>query len=116
MGSIAAANATGFSPFATRNITDRVDSIAAADPLRTWVSLPRTNDVNGEWEDIHFGELRQAVDGMARWIETTIGIGSAKRETVAYLGYVGWGRGSGGQSADVFPVSTMSATRSSSWH
>lgn len=85
MGSVSANYSGGLSPFADRLITRRVDELAAAQPFRTWVTVPATDDVHGEWRDITFHELSQAVDGMARWIEKTIGAGTA-RETVAYLG------------------------------
>lgn len=85
MGSVPTAYSGGLSPFADRIITRRVDELAAAHPFRTWVTVPVSDDVHGEWRDITFNELAQAVDGMARWIEKTIGVGKA-RETVAYLG------------------------------
>lgn len=85
MGSITQNYSGGLSPFADRLITRRVDELAASQPFRTWVSVPQSNDISGQWRDITFHELSQAVDGMARWIERTIGAGTA-RETVAYLG------------------------------
>ncbi|KAL0258295.1 putative NRPS-like protein biosynthetic cluster [Diplodia seriata] len=85
MGSISESYSGGLSPFADRLITRRVDELAASSPFRTWVSVPQTNEIDGQWRDITFHELAQAVDGMARWIEKTIGAGTA-RETVAYLG------------------------------
>ncbi|KAF4542643.1 Ochratoxin a non-ribosomal peptide synthetase [Lasiodiplodia theobromae] len=85
MGSITQSYSGGLSPFADRLITRRVDELAASQPFRTWVSVPQSNDISGQWREITFHELSQAVDGMARWIERTIGAGTA-RETVAYLG------------------------------
>ncbi|GME26036.1 Ochratoxin a non-ribosomal peptide synthetase [Neofusicoccum parvum] len=85
MGSISAAHSGGLSPFADRTITRRVDELAVNHPFRTWVSVPSSDDVHGQWRDITFHELAQAVDGMARWIERAIGVGKA-RDTVAYLG------------------------------
>ncbi|OJD34983.1 ochratoxin a non-ribosomal peptide synthetase [Diplodia corticola] len=85
MGSVAESYSGGLSPFADKLITRRVDELAASSPFRTWVSVPQTNEIDGQWRDITFHELAQAVDGMARWIEKTIGAGTA-RETVAYLG------------------------------
>ncbi|KAH7062198.1 hypothetical protein B0J12DRAFT_229495 [Macrophomina phaseolina] len=85
MGSISTTYSGGLSPFADRLITRRVDELAGAQPFRTWVTVPQSNDIHGQWRDITFHELALAIDGMARWIEKTIGAGTA-RETVAYLG------------------------------
>lgn len=85
MCSISTTYSGGLSPFADRLITRRVDELAAAQPFRTWVTVPQSNDIHGQWRDITFHELALAIDGMTRWIEKTIGAGTA-RETVAYLG------------------------------
>ncbi|KAK7517253.1 uncharacterized protein IWZ02DRAFT_406008 [Phyllosticta citriasiana] len=85
IGNAASVKTGGLSPFTGKTLTRRVDDIANSDPGRTWVTVPLTNDVYGEWKDITFGELRQAIDGLARWIESKIGAGK-DRETVAYLG------------------------------
>ncbi|KAK8164826.1 hypothetical protein BKA80DRAFT_326953 [Phyllosticta citrichinensis] len=85
IGNAASVKTGGLSPFTEKTLTRRVDDIANSDPGRTWVTVPLTNDVYGEWKDITFGELRQAIDGLARWIEEKIGVGK-DRDTVAYLG------------------------------
>ncbi|KAK8189129.1 uncharacterized protein BKA78DRAFT_253737 [Phyllosticta capitalensis] len=85
IGNAAPVKGAGLSPFTDAILTRRVDDTANSDPGRTWVSVPLTNDIYGEWKDVSFQELRQAVDGLARWIEDKIGVGKDK-ETVAYLG------------------------------
>ena len=67
-------------------LPDRIDTIAASNPALPWVIVPRTSDVHGEWRAITFGEFANAVSGAARWIETTIGVSSKERQTVAYIG------------------------------
>ncbi|KAK7527343.1 uncharacterized protein IWZ02DRAFT_122405 [Phyllosticta citriasiana] len=87
MGSIANVSENwGFSPYADKPLPRRVEDIAAKDPSRTWMIVPRTSDVNGEYRYITFGEFAKAIDGAARWIEKTIGINKEKRETIAYMG------------------------------
>ncbi|KAF2137213.1 uncharacterized protein K452DRAFT_236204 [Aplosporella prunicola CBS 121167] len=85
MGSIAGVSNLGFSPFADKPLTHRIDGIAAADPSRVWVTVPTSNDLNGAWRDITFSEFAGAINGAAKWIEKTMGVGEA-RETVAYMG------------------------------
>lgn len=66
----------------------RVDEIAVEDPSRVWVEYPLAPDVTGEWRTSSFQELKQAVDGTARWIERTIGVGKGDGQNVAYIGSV----------------------------
>lgn len=62
-----------------------VDEIAKAHPDLTYAFSPVTADVNDGFEPVTFSEIANAVNGLATWIETTIGR-SSHFETIAYIG------------------------------
>lgn len=64
-----------------------VDDLARDHGSQTWVSVPADPDFKTGWRHITYGELKHAVDGMARWIESRIGRGNGE-DVVAYMGYV----------------------------
>ncbi|OCL12111.1 acetyl-CoA synthetase-like protein [Glonium stellatum] len=62
-----------------------VEELAANQPERTWVTVPKDANLTSGWRDITFKELDVAVNSTCRWIESTIGI-SSDRETLSYMG------------------------------
>ncbi len=62
-----------------------VDFLAASNPDQVWMTLPRSTDLTKGWRTITFKDLACAVNNMARWIESRIGI-SRDGETAAYMG------------------------------
>ncbi|KAK5118158.1 hypothetical protein LTR85_008138 [Meristemomyces frigidus] len=62
-----------------------IDDIAANEPHRTWLSIPRSSDLSNGWRNITFSELGDAINGMAAWVDANLGPAKAK-ETIAYMG------------------------------
>lgn len=62
-----------------------IDKVARDDPTKSVISIPRSANLADGFQDITYQQLAGAIDSLAWWIETIIGISSVF-ETVAYLG------------------------------
>ncbi|KAI9808850.1 MAG: putative NRPS-like protein biosynthetic cluster [Pycnora praestabilis] len=70
-----------------RLLVRTVDSHAKEDPQRIWASIPHLSDLSQGFRDITFGELAQAVDYVAWYIEQNIGHSKENAfETITYMG------------------------------
>jgi len=67
-------------------IPDYIDHAAATNPQGIWAIVPETRpDGSRQWINLTFSHLGRAVDQMASWIESTIGVG-AEGEVIDYMG------------------------------
>lgn len=64
-----------------------VDKLAQANSKDTWITTPKDAELATGWRDITYQELGHAVNGMAKWVEDHIGIGTGS-DVVAYIGLV----------------------------
>jgi acyl-coenzyme A synthetase/AMP-(fatty) acid ligase len=62
-----------------------IDSVATDEPNRTWITVPRSQDLKDGFRDITFADLQHAVNGFARWVEHKIGLGNSD-SVMAYMG------------------------------
>jgi hypothetical protein len=63
-----------------------LEQVAREEPTRIWFTIPNSPDLQTGWRDITFAELNHAVNGFAKWIERSIGVGNGQ-EVMAYVGY-----------------------------
>jgi acyl-CoA synthetase (AMP-forming)/AMP-acid ligase II len=62
-----------------------LDHIAANDPQRTFISVPKSSDLSQGFRDIDYGTWGKAVDKYAHWLGTQIE-GDSKAEVILYFG------------------------------
>lgn len=62
-----------------------LDEIAASDPQRTFISVPRSSDLSQGFRDIDYGTFGKAVDKYANWLREQLGE-SQKQETIMFYG------------------------------
>jgi hypothetical protein len=63
-----------------------LEQVARDEPTRIWFTIPNSPDLETGWRDITFAELNHAVNGFAKWIERSIGVGNGQG-VMAYVGY-----------------------------
>lgn len=74
-------------PRTYESFTDAVDQLASKSPSGHWLTMPISANL-GQWRDVTWSELSQAVSRMARWIDDNVGAVSRGngRKTLAYIG------------------------------
>ena len=68
-----------------RIIPKLIDGIAAREPQRPFISIPRSPSIEDGYEDIGYGTFANAVNSCSWWIEEHLGTSSGS-QTIAYLG------------------------------
>ena len=71
--------------YGRRLLPSLIDEIAATDPDRVFLSIPRTADIQDGFQDISFQRLAKAIDRCAWWLEQLLERGKGF-PTVAYMG------------------------------
>ena len=71
--------------YGKRLLPSLIDEIAAGEPDKPWVSLPKTQSLEDGFRDLSYQCLANAINRLAWWLETTMGK-SQDHETLAYLG------------------------------
>lgn len=64
-----------------------VDKLAEANANDTWITTPKDAELVTGWRDITYQELGHAVNGMAKWTESHLRLGTGS-DVVAYIGFV----------------------------
>lgn len=68
-------------------IPDYIDRAAQSSPNDTWAIVPRsTTALDQGWQYITYADLARLVDGLAWWIEKTMGAAQRQGQTIGYLG------------------------------
>jgi acyl-CoA synthetase (AMP-forming)/AMP-acid ligase II len=62
-----------------------LDEIAASDPKRTFISVPKSSDLSQGFRDIDYGTFGKAVDKYAGWLRTQFDA-DVGQKTVLYFG------------------------------
>lgn len=68
-----------------KTLLQALDELAKGCPDHTWWKVPKDVELAHGWRDITSAELAQAVDGMAKWIVVTPGIGTKSSDVAASL-------------------------------
>jgi len=76
----------GLTPSRDVNLPRLVADLGEEDPRGVWVSVPRHTNLKEGWRDVTYGELANAVDGAASWIEREMVYEWG--DVVAYIGSV----------------------------
>lgn len=68
-------------------VPDHIDKTAEAEPNATWALVPRSSSgIDDGWHDVTYGQLAQAVDCLAWFLETTLGVPDLIGQTIGYIG------------------------------
>jgi thioester reductase-like protein/acyl-coenzyme A synthetase/AMP-(fatty) acid ligase len=67
------------------SIDATVHAVAERSPERTWISIPNSTDRSTGYNHITYQQLSRAIDGFARFVESTIGT-SKDAAVAAYMG------------------------------
>ncbi|SMQ55260.1 unnamed protein product [Zymoseptoria tritici ST99CH_3D7] len=70
----------------SNTLVEILDGLARDRPDATWWKVPKDVNLTQGWRDITYGELAQAVDGMAKWVVASIGMGTSSADIAAYVG------------------------------
>jgi acyl-CoA synthetase (AMP-forming)/AMP-acid ligase II len=69
-----------------KTVLEALDDLVRDHPQNTWWKVPKDVELVQGWRNITYAELAQAVDGMAKWIIATLGMGTKASDVVAYVG------------------------------
>jgi hypothetical protein len=68
-------------------VPDHIDEAAKAEPNAVWALVPRPrSSPNQVWHSITYAQLASAVDGLARYLEDTLGVPDPIGQTIGYVG------------------------------
>ena len=63
-----------------------VDHLAATDPTRPFVSLPKSNDIKEGFNDVDYATFAAAINRCAYWLDQELGRPRYEFEKVTYMG------------------------------
>ena len=72
--------------YGRRLLPSLIDEIAATDPERIYLSLPKTAEPQEGYEDINFRSFAKAINRCSWWIEDHVGKAQQGFPTIAYIG------------------------------
>ncbi|KAK3652165.1 hypothetical protein LTR56_005296 [Elasticomyces elasticus] len=61
-----------------------IDELASSDPDGVWITVPRHQDLKQGWRDLTYGDLANAINGMAEWLGRELVC--IRGDVVAYVG------------------------------
>lgn len=68
-----------------RIFVNTIDQLAAAEPSRPWLYIPRSAKPQDGWQPVTFGEYANAINRTAQWLVDELGQGQ-DFPTIAYIG------------------------------
>ena len=68
-----------------RLLSTIIDETATSSPLKCFMTIPNTSDLNEGLKDITYGQIAPAIDRCAWWIDKHLGKGTDHPTIAAYL-------------------------------